>query len=105
MAEKAGKTMTVKAFGKKYELPGQLPFDIVLRISRRYKEGAEEMSEEDMIEMAHTLFGKDTFEDWLRNGISLDGVGVMIEGVMKMYMDSATNTADRMANAKQKSSP
>lgn len=105
MAEKSGKTMTVKAFGKKYQLPGQLPFDLVLKISRKYKEGAEEMSEDDVTEMAYQLFGKEAFEEWLEKGISLAGVEVMIEGVMKMYMDSATNTAKRMANDKQNSNP
>ena len=105
MEERSGKPVIVKAFGEEYKLPGQLPFDIVLKISRKYKEGQDEMDESDIIEMAHTLFGAEVFEAWLAKGISIDGVGVMVEGVMKMYMQQASSTAGRMADAKNNSNP
>ena len=100
MEERKGDPIKVKAFGENYDLPNQLPFDIVLKISRKKKAGEKEMDEDDMIEMAHTLFGRSTFEAWLAKGISLQGVGVMVEGVMKLYMDRASNTSKEIAKKK-----
>lgn len=97
MEERKGDPIVVKAFGEKYELPSQLPFDIVLKISRKHKGGEEEMTEDDMIEMAITLFGESAFNAWLKKGITLDGVMLMVEHVMRMYMDKAQETTVEMA--------
>lgn len=105
MAERKGDPMIVKAFGEKYELAGELPFDIVLKVSRMKKDGQKEFSDEDMIELAAQLFGEDVFQAWLAKGISLSGVMVMVEEVMKMYMAKATSTADTMAEEKKIANP
>lgn len=105
MEERNGGSFEVKAFGKMYQLPNEIPFDVVLGISRAHKNGVGEISEEDTVKFAETLFGKEVFAEWLQKGIGLSGVMVLMENVMKMYMENASNMSQGMAAQKSANNP
>jgi hypothetical protein len=105
MEERKGteKPFIIKAFGEKHEIPNDIPFDIVLSISRDAKEngGVSQMSDQQMTEMANLLFGEETFQKWLKAGIGLKGVFVMVEKVLEMYMTNASDLSQNMAARKK----
>lgn len=95
------KPFIVKAFGEEHEIPNDLPFDLVLTIQRAYKGGKKELSEDDVVSLCHTIFGEDTFEKWVKKGIGINGIMMLTENVVKMYMADAGNVSQRTAENKQ----
>lgn len=87
----------VKAFGKEYSIPSDIPFDLVLNMQRKQKDGKGEMDEENVQELAGMIFGKEVFDEWIENKIGLTGVMVMMERVISMYMAKANKTMTNMA--------
>lgn len=106
MEERQAKPFVIKAFGEEYEIPNDVPFDVVLTISRAHKDGKQQMSDDEVLKLATTIFGEATFQAWLSKGIGLKGIMILTEKVMEMYMANASDTSEKMANDKiQKSNP
>jgi hypothetical protein len=105
MEERNGGTFTIKAFGKEYQIPNDVPFDVILTISRAFKSGKQNMSEEETVKMTNTIFGEETFAEWLKKGIGLKGIMILTEQVMKMYMDNASDVSNDIAGEKSKNHP
>ena len=74
MAEMGAKTITVMLFGEEWQIPGELPALIPLKVMRLQREqgGDADLSREDTIEMATALFGEANLDEWLRRGITMD---------------------------------
>lgn len=107
MDERKGqdKPFVIKAFGEEHEIPNDVPFDVILNISRAYKDGQNTMTDDQMVDMANTMFGEVTFQKWLKKGIGLKGIIVLTDKVMSMYMANATDTAGKMADGKRGQTP
>jgi hypothetical protein len=105
MAERSGDPFIIKAFGEENEIPNDVPFDVVLKISRAMKDGQQTMSEEATLDMANTIFGKDTFTKWLEKGIGISGIMILTEKVMEMYMTNASSLSKKMADQKRTEHP
>lgn len=97
-----GQAFIVKAFGKEYELPREIPYDIILEMQRMHKEQKSEPSPDDTNKLCHIIFGEETFNEWVTKGISLTGISAMIEHVMGVYMDDAGKAAVQSAETKRK---
>lgn len=104
MEERKGqeKPFVIKAFGEEHEIPNDVPFDLILTVTRAHKDGKEEMSEDQVLEMAVVMFGEENFKKWLKKGIGLKQVMHLTNKVMEMYMANAADTADKSATAKRK---
>lgn len=89
MAEKEHKPVTLKAFGKKYELPHSLPALLIVKTLKMQKRGQESTSEEDVIEMAESIFGKKNLDEFLKKGLTMDGLDALIENVIGLYTGGA----------------
>jgi hypothetical protein len=100
MEERSGGKFEIKAFGELHAIPNDVPFDVVLKISRAFKSGQQQMDEEQVVELANTIFGEETFQKWLKKGIGLGGIMVLTEQVMSMYMNNASNMSNQMAEKK-----
>lgn len=85
MEERGGGTFTIKAFGEVHELPNEVPFDIILRVTRAHKNKKKQMSDDDTIEMAKTLLTEKTFDRLVKKGITLKQIMLLMEKVMEMY--------------------
>jgi hypothetical protein len=105
MEERKQKPFIIRAFGEEHQIPNDVPFDVVLTISRRMKEGQQEMSEEDMIDMANLMFGEETFTKWRQKGIGISGIFVLVEKTMEMYMANASGMSQKMADDKRENHP
>lgn len=107
MEERKGvdKPFIIKAFGEEYEIPNDVPFDVVLQISRSHKEGQGQMDDDQMVEMANVMFGEETFKKWLKKGIGLSGIFVLTEKVMEMYMANASQMSHEMGDQKRSNHP
>lgn len=99
------KPFVVRAFGEDHEIPATLPFDVVLEITRAKKDGEEEVSTDQLLQMCNTIFGEETFKKWLKQGITIQGITVLTEKVIQSYMESAAGTSERMAENKRESMP
>ena len=99
------KPFVVKAFNKKYEIPSDIPFDVVLDMQRKEKDGKGVMQNDQVEELANMIFGKETFQEWLKSGIGMTGVMVLMERVIGMYMSKANNTMKTMAKEQQNATP
>jgi hypothetical protein len=97
MEERGGGKFEIKAFGETHQIPNDVPFDVILKISRAYKDKQKEMSEEQVVELANTIFGEETFNQWLKKGIGLNGIMFLTEKVMEMYMSNATEMSNKTA--------
>jgi hypothetical protein len=107
MEERKGqeKPFVIKAFGEEHLIPNDIPFDIVLEITRAHKENQTEMTENQLLKMSHTLFGEETFNKWLKKGIGLKGIMVLTEKVMEIYMKNASNQSQEIAKREEKKTP
>lgn len=99
------KAFVVRAFGEDHEIPATLPYDIVLEITRSHKNGIDQVDSDQLQKMCVAIFGEETFEKWIKSGISIDGVLVLTEKVIESYMANAAGTSQDMANAKRETMP
>jgi hypothetical protein len=102
MEERRGheKPFVIKAFGEEHVIPNDIPFDVVLEITRAQKDGKTTMTDDQLVTMSQTLFGEETFKKWLKKGIGLAGIMVLTEKVMEMYMKNASDLSHTMAKRK-----
>jgi hypothetical protein len=107
MDERKGvdKPFVIKAFGEEHEIPNDVPFDVILEITRAQKEGQGQMTDDQMLEMANVMFGEDTFKKWLKKGIGLKGIMILTEKVMAMYMANASDMSQQMGDQKRNGNP
>lgn len=107
MEERRGveKPFIIKAFGEEHEIPNDVPFDVILEIQRAYKDGQNNMTEDQTIQMCHAIFGEKTFKKWLKKGIGFNGIMLLVDRVMTMYMGNASDQAKRMAKEKHENHP
>lgn len=57
-------------YGKKYQLPSSLPAKLALEITRASRD--EKATEQIMIDLANSLFGKKNVEWWLNKGLTIE---------------------------------
>lgn len=93
--ERNAQPIIIKAFGKEYEIPSDVPFDVVLGLVHSMREGVEEITQvEQVLEMAESVFGKDTMDEWRSNRIGVNEIKFMTEKVMAMYQQQSEDIAD-----------
>lgn len=107
MEEKRGteKQFEVKAFGEIYQLPYDVPFEVVLTIKAEHENGNKEMDEDATVKICQAIFGEAAFNSWVSKGIGIKGIMVLTENVMKMYMSNAADMSEAMAERKIAESP
>jgi hypothetical protein len=63
--------VTIKLYGKEYDLPTEIPAVIMLETFKAYKSGKKEVSEEKQLEMAFALLGEENVTEWCSKGLSM----------------------------------
>lgn len=86
-AEKRGESPTVKFRGETFELPDELPFEIVdgigqLGTAQKGNDGAR--AAEIVADIARSLFC-DRYEEFLKLGPSMADVAALLDGVVAAY--------------------
>lgn len=104
--ERQSKPFIIKAFGKEYPIPNDVPFDVVLGLARAMKDGVEEIEQMNhVLEMAESLFGKETLNEWRANRIGMNEIKFLTEQTMMMYSAQTTNMADEKTKAQGGDTP
>jgi hypothetical protein len=87
---KQGATFQVKAKGKTYTLPVDIPAEVVLRIVRLHKEygATANVPEADLLDMMTLLMGKGNFDDLCSRGLSLSEMEELFSWLMDRYTGS-----------------
>lgn len=104
--ERDNQPIVIKAFGKEYEIPSDVPFDLVLKLAHQMKEGVEELDQlEHVEEMATSVFGRDTLNEWREQGIGMMEMEFLIEQVMGMYRGQTQAQAEHKLEQNGGNSP
>jgi hypothetical protein len=89
MQEQSKTPVIIKVYGQTEELPSELPALVLLRISDLQKRGAEKTDIHDIFDMAYAIFTEKRVKAWLHKGMSIKGLEVILQRVMKIYTGDA----------------
>lgn len=83
--DQVGPTVTV--FGKVEQLPPSLPAIIMVKTMRLMKSKGRKAETEvqDLLEMAYAIFGEKRLDGWFKQGLSMNGLEVLLKHSIEMY--------------------
>jgi len=85
-AEGSPQPLTFKLKGRDWQLPASIPAAVIIRILRMQKRDADDpVPDDEQMEMALSLFGKDQLDELLDTGLSTDELGDVILWAMGEY--------------------
>lgn len=93
MAEKEKKGPTIKIFGKVEQLPPSLPAIVTVSTLRMLRSKSDVTQIEELLKMLHAIFGEERVESWMAQGLSMDGLEVLLERTIDLY--NATKPSDK----------
>jgi hypothetical protein len=88
--------LSVKVFGKTYDLPAKLPAKVVIVIARAKAGHAanEDVPLEMVMAMLEPFFGAKTLDIWLEAGIDIDQLGDVFKWSMQVYQGNDPDAKD-----------
>lgn len=78
----------VRVFGETHELRPSLPAAVVIKLARVMTEAEspeEEITPQDLLDVAEGLFGKELLDKWTAQGMTIDQLEALVEFVMQEY--------------------
>jgi hypothetical protein len=86
-AEEAGEPLILKAFGREWELPPEMPAAAFLEVVRlQVEQGADhDLTLPEQMILATKLIPKDVLDAWLATGVDTLKLAELISNVMRAY--------------------
>lgn len=88
------KPVTVTVFGETYDLPPSLPLKVLLRVEEIRADAqagrrGEDFTANEVFELARSLFGEQTFDEWIEDGLEQAHLEDLLAEVFARYMDGS----------------
>lgn len=96
-AEGSPQPLIFKLKGREWQLPGNIPAAIIIKILRMKKrDPGEDVPEDEQMDMALSLFGEEQLDQLLGTGIDVDQLGDLIMWALDQYgLSAVPNRAAR----------
>lgn len=93
----------IKVFGEIYTLPPSPPALTVVRVMRQSADAEAALTGEDVIAAADSIFGRETLDKWLYQGLTVKQLFDLVNQTLDMYIsgfnDSEEEGEDAEGNA------
>lgn len=86
---------TITIYGETVQLTPSLPANIMVTTVRMMKSKKAETQIEDLMGIAHSIFGEERFEKWLKKGLSMEQLEALISRTIEMYTGTPTKRGKR----------
>ena len=96
--------LSIKLFGKEYNLPAVIPASIMLETLRMARTGVKVMEERKQMEMAFAILGEENVIEWCEKGISMQKLGEIMKWATKEISENNNEQLDKkkLGNKKHK---
>ncbi|PKM78539.1 MAG: hypothetical protein CVU90_02030 [Firmicutes bacterium HGW-Firmicutes-15] len=91
--QKQQEPISIKLYGKLYQIPAAFPANAALTITRMTKEDANQELQMDQLELIlNLIYGKDVIAEWMSRGITVDILTDILTWTVAQY--GAEDTED-----------